>query len=141
MLFNELKKNVCLLLILITFSCISEKGRLDEIRKISNVNIPDDSTILKYCDNLSTEVAFKISIEKEKVNDFLKINQFQPVDTLKTNLVSKTLTDKYLIDDIENSLVPQEKIFRKDLLIFRNKNTTIIVNRETSELWGIMSYD
>lgn len=134
------KKILCVVIILITYSCTNEKARLSEIQKLSKVSVPDNSTLLIYDDNFEFELAFKIAIEKEKVNDFLLLNHFRQVDTLKTNPLAKTSTDKAQIYNIAHSFIKREKIYGKDLLIFENKNTTLVVNRQTSELWGLIDY-
>lgn len=132
---------IYIVITLLSFSCTNKKADLDEINKISKINIPINSTILEYYDDYEVQLVFKILLKKKDVNYFLKKYNFRQADTLKTNEFHKTSTDKYLINDIENSFSPKEKIFGKDLQILKNKNTVLIVNRETSELWGLISYD
>ena len=124
-------------MVLITFSCTN---RLNEIQKLSKVNFPDDSTLLIYENNFENTIAFKIAVEKKKVDDFLLLNHFSQVDTLKTNPLAKTSTDKAQIYYISHNFIKREKIYGKDLLIFQNQNTRIVVNRQTSELWGLIDY-
>lgn len=133
--------NIFLLLIICTtLSCENKKDKLDEINYFSNVKIPYSSSILLYYDDLESDLTFKVKIDRIELDDFLEVNDFKAVDTLKTNSFAKTSTDKYLLNKIKKSFIPEEKIYGENLQILITKKATMVVNYDTYELWGLIHY-
>lgn len=141
MKLEKFKKISALLIILINFSCTNENDKFDTIKKLSDVSIPDKSSIIIYNDNLEIELAFKIKINKKEVSNFLKLNNFKPFVILEKNPLTMGNTNKLLIYNIENSFIPREKINGKNLKIFMNEKSTMVINCNTSELWGVIDYN
>lgn len=130
-----------LVLVFITVGCENKNEIFNEIKYFSNINIPQSSSIIIYDDDLESNLAFKIYIEKEELYNFLKVNSFKPFDLSDKRSFTKTSSDRYLINEIKNSFSPIEKIDNKNLQILRiNKKGTFVVDSKTSELWGLIDY-
>ena len=138
--FDKLKKVGILLIIFMTFNCTIEKDKFNTIKELSDITIPDNSTIIIYNDNLELELAFKVLIKKKELHRFLKIYNFKNFYLLEKNPLTMGNTNKLLIYNIENSFSPREKIMGENLKILKNKKGTLIINCDTHELWGLVSY-
>ena len=136
LVLNKISRALFFVVLLLFLSCENKKEQLNEIYKFSDVKLPENSTILIYYDDLEGDLSFKVQIEKKELNAFLKANHFQKIDLL--NIVENNY--KLYINRIENSFIPVEKIYGKDLYIFTNNKCTIVINCETSELWGLINY-
>lgn len=120
---------------LLSFSCKNNKSELDKINELSGIYIPYNSLVLIYNDNLEIDLSFKIKIKKNELEVFLKTNQFKKIDTLMKN----PNADWLFVNSVRKSFIPVEKIYGKNLQIFKNKKSIMIINYETSELWGLVS--
>ncbi|MGV9004119.1 hypothetical protein [Flavobacterium sp.] len=131
--------------ILLVFSnCKDKKGnsdKINEIFKLSNIEIPKNSKLLKYYDNNEFQIVFEIEIQKKDLIKFIKkykFEKFQP-NAIK---IAKTSSHSYIIKDIENSFVPPIQIIKNNqkILIYSNSNIQLILNCKKSILYGLVSY-
>ena len=137
---SKLKEYIIYFSFLFLLSCRNEKHELKIIENSSDIIIPDNSKIIIYNDtDYEFELVYKIKIDKNEVDNFTNINHFKPLDsTEKINF--KITTDKYLIQEIENIFVPKEKIYSKNLRIIKNRKGTLILDYNSSILWGVVEY-
>lgn len=124
---------------LFILGCRNEKDKLQVIEDSSDIKIPYSSKIIIYNDtDYEFELVFKIKIDKNEIDNFININHFQSIDSTET--ISKSTTDKYLIEEIGNQFIPNEKIYSKSLKIIKNNKGTLILDYNSYILWGLVEY-
>lgn len=136
---SKLKEYIIYFSFLFILSCRNEKHELKIIESSSDIIIPDNSKIIIYNDtDYEFELVYKIKIDKNEVDNFININHFKPLDS--TEKINFKITDKHLIQEIENIFVPKEKIYSKNLKIIKNRKGTLILDYNSSTLWGVVEY-
>ncbi len=121
-----------LMVVILFYSCDSQKKRIEEISFLSQIDIPINTEILNYHDNLETAIVYKMRLDKNKLENFVKDNKFGVLDTLNKDYI--------VYHDILNSFVNKEKIWGKNLKICHEYSTVIILNEEEFVFWGITRY-
>jgi hypothetical protein len=139
---EKIKKTICLFFLLASFCCNTRNDKLGEIIRLSKINIPVNSTVEEYYDNDEFQIAFKLNVRKSEIDNFLINKEIRQVDTTKKDKIKSISLDKIIINDIENSFYPQKNIFiNKNLYIYKNNNTFLIINKKTCEIWGLINYN
>jgi len=133
------------IIFIVFFYCCNkpQENKLDEVKRLSKVEIPPNSSLIEYYDNDESQITFHIKLKETDVENFFIKNDFIEFDNVKRSQIqSIDKINKIFINDIENSFVPPKKIIiNQNSYILKNNHTFMLLNKKTGQLWGLISYD
>jgi hypothetical protein len=135
-----------LLVVSVTFTLLNCKRKntnekLNEIHKLSEIEIPKNSKLLNYYDNDEFQIVFEIVFQKKELRKLIKKYNFKKIQFNELKF-SKTSSDSFIIKEIENGFIPpiNIEIDNNSFLIYKKFNSWILLDSKKCILYGLINY-